>query len=130
MPYITEEIWSWTFADEQGEDSIHRAPWPVAALFGSIEAPDDPQSFALAVATLAAINKCKAEGEVSLGREIERLTLRANPKTLGRLAAVEEDVLAAVRCSSCQSEEDVQLDDGEIAVGEIVFAPKPGKTDR
>ena len=28
MPYITEEVWSWVFAEETGHPSIHRAPWP------------------------------------------------------------------------------------------------------
>ena len=26
LPYVTEEIWSWAFAAERGEPSIHRAP--------------------------------------------------------------------------------------------------------
>src|SRR5207247_1547083 len=28
LPYITEEIWSWAFAEETGSRSIHAAPWP------------------------------------------------------------------------------------------------------
>ncbi|MCS5637579.1 MAG: valine--tRNA ligase, partial [Myxococcota bacterium] len=28
LPYISEEVWSWSFAEESGEASIHRAPWP------------------------------------------------------------------------------------------------------
>ncbi|MBW2291210.1 MAG: valine--tRNA ligase [Deltaproteobacteria bacterium] len=130
MPYITEEIWSWTFADETGEHSIHQAPWPSAEQFASIEAPADPQSFDLAVAALAAINKCKADNEVSLGREIEKLTLRANPATFDRFGAVEGDVLAAVRCLAHQREEDSGMEDGEVAIGEIVFAAKPEKTKK
>jgi valyl-tRNA synthetase len=130
MPYITEEIWSWTFADETGEHSIHQAPWPSAEQFASIEAPADPQSFDLAVAALAAINKCKADNEVSLGREIEKLTLRASRATFDRFGAVEGDVMAAVRCLGHQREEDSGMEDGEVAIGEIVFAAKPEKTKK
>ena len=127
MPYITEELWSWTFAEETGEASIHRAAWPGASDFESVASPSDPESFALAVAALAAINKCKADNEVSLGREVENLSLTANAATLARFAAVEADVLAAVRCTRHQSEVDAQLEDGVVVVGNIAFAPKPEK---
>ncbi|MFT5696714.1 MAG: valyl-tRNA synthetase, partial [Myxococcota bacterium] len=127
MPYITEEIWSWTFAEETGEPSIHRAPWPSAVDFEGIAAPDSKQSFALAVGALAAINKSKADNEVSLGREVEKMTLNANAATLALLAPVEADVMAATRCASNQNKEDAQLEDGVVAIAEIVFAPKPEK---
>jgi valyl-tRNA synthetase len=127
MPYITEEIWSWTFAEETGEASIHRAPWPNASDFESVAGPDDSESFTLAVAALASINKCKADNEVSLGREVENLTLLGNAATLERLSAVEADVLAAVRCSAHQTEVDAGLEDGVVAVGNVAFAPKPEK---
>ncbi|MCP4039399.1 MAG: valine--tRNA ligase [bacterium] len=127
LPYITEEIWSWTFAEEKGESSIHRAPWPVAADFAAVEAPADANAFELAISALAVINKSKADNEVSLGRGVDKLTLRANAATLGRLASVEGDVLAATRCLAHQSEEDSALEDGEISIREIAFAPKPEK---
>ena len=28
LPFITEEVWSWAFAEETGHQSIHAAPWP------------------------------------------------------------------------------------------------------
>ncbi len=124
MPYITEEIWSWTYAEETGHASIHRAPWPCAESFETVAAPDAPHSFALAVTALAAINKCKADNEVSLGRGVEKLTLHANAKTLEQFRPVEADVLAATRCLGHQVEEDDQLEDGVISIGEIVFAEK------
>ena len=127
MPYVTEEIWSWTFAEETGEASIHRAPWPSAADFEGIAAPDDAESFALAIAALASINKGKTDNEVSLGREVEQLKLCANSATLSRLAPVEADVLLAARCHTHERDEDPQLEDGIIEAREMVFAPKPEK---
>lgn len=127
MPYVTEEIWSWTFAEETGEASIHTAPWPSASDFAGIAAPDDAGSFDLAVAALASINKGKTDNEVSLGREIEMLQVCANAGTLARLAVVEDDVLAAARCHAHQNNEDAALEDGVVEAREMVFAPKPEK---
>jgi valyl-tRNA synthetase len=127
LPYITEEVWSWAFAEETGHASVHRAPWPSEIDFENIEAPADAMSFDLAVAAHAAINKTKADGEVSMGREVERLRLVANPESLERLGPVLGDVLAAARCLSHTSEARPALEDGEFEVEEAVFAPKPEK---
>jgi valyl-tRNA synthetase len=127
LPYITEEVWSWVFADEKGQPSIHTAPWPGDADFEQIPAPGDPGSFDIAVAAFQAINKCKADGEVSMGREVETLELRANAHTLAALAPVLEDVLAATRCREHRLDERSALENGVIEAGEAVFAPKPEK---
>jgi valyl-tRNA synthetase len=99
LPYITEEVWSWCFAEEKGQPSIHRAPWPSHRDFADLAPPDDPASFDRAVACWGAINKAKSDAAVSMGREVERLVIEANPATLDRLEPVLGDVLAAARCS-------------------------------
>ncbi len=43
VPTITDEIWSWTFAEETGYQSLHLAPWPTLAAKGDI-----PERFQLA----------------------------------------------------------------------------------
>jgi valyl-tRNA synthetase len=125
LPYISEEAWSWAFAKETGHTSIHIAPWPKVSEFDAIPAPQHANSFDLAVAALAAINKCKADAEVSMGREVEKLTLRANATTLDQLAGVLDDVLAATRTQSHLSEEAADLEDGVIEIQNVSFAPKP-----
>lgn len=97
LPYVTDEVWSWVFAAETGHASIHRAPWPTVAELATVAAPADAGCFDVAVACLAAINKAKSEAGVSPGRGLARLTLAANPETLGRLAAVQGDVLKSAR---------------------------------
>ena len=32
VPTITDEVWSWTFAEETGYGSIHQAPWPTTVI--------------------------------------------------------------------------------------------------
>jgi len=127
LPYITEEVWSWSFAEETGHPSIHQAPWPGQADFAAVAAPDDVSSFDLAVAAHAAINKAKADAEVSMGREVEKLTLVAKGETLERLGPVLGDVLAAARCLSHTTEAREEMEAGVFAIEGAVFAPKPEK---
>jgi valyl-tRNA synthetase len=127
MPYISEEVWSWAFAGETGHESIHVAPWPSAADFDGIAAPAEPASFEIAVAAHAAINKAKADAEVSMGREVETLKLHANAATLAKLEAVLGDVLQAARCQAHTLAESTSLGDGEFEITDAVFAPKPEK---
>jgi valyl-tRNA synthetase len=124
LPYISEEVWSWAFAAETGRPSIHAAPWPGPEDFSGIEAPADAASFDLALAALNAINKAKSEAGVSAGRVAERLTLRANEKTLERIALVLGDAMGAARCLSHSTAVEAALEDGAFAVTDAVFAEK------
>jgi len=130
LPYISEEVWSWVFAEESGEKSIHRAPWPNTAELADIPEPANDASFDTAVACWNAINKSKADAEVSMGREAETLTLVANSATLEVLAPVLGDVLAATRCRQHELAADDALEDGEFTVRDAKFAPKPEKPAR
>jgi valyl-tRNA synthetase len=125
LPYITEEVWSWAFAAETGCPSIHRAPWPGPEDFASIPEPADPESFDVAIACLAAINRGKSEAAVSMGREVASLTLAANARTRAILAPVLSDVLAAARCARHEVVEDASLDDADFELRAITFADKP-----
>jgi valyl-tRNA synthetase len=120
---VTEEVWSWAFAEETGHASIHRAPWPDAAEFEAISAPAEPDGFAVAVAAYAAIHKAKADAEVSAGREVLELRLAANGKTLAKLAPVLEDVLAAARARH-HALEPAELADGVFEVRAARFAER------
>jgi valyl-tRNA synthetase len=124
LPYITEEVWSWVFAEEAEQKSIHRAPWPTAEDFADVTAPDDETSLETAVAALAAINKAKADAEVSLGRDVESLELAATPETLVRLAPVARDVLAAARCAEHGFTPQQDLEPGVFRVEQVRFAPR------
>jgi valyl-tRNA synthetase len=124
LPYITEEIWSWVYAEEKGKQSIHRAPWPGGEDFQAIEPPSSDESFDVAVACWAAINKSKADAEVSMGREALRLVIAANPKSLTRLEPVLSDVLAAARCLGHELAGRPEMEEGAFEILEAEFAPK------
>ena len=127
LPYITEEVWSWLFAQQTGSASIHRAAWPSEADFADLPAPADASSFAIAADCWRAINKAKADAEVSMGREVESLTIVARSSTLARLAPGLSDVLLAARCHAHELAEDTTLDDGAFAIRDATFAEKTAK---
>ena len=77
------------------------------------------------MACWGAINKAKSDASVSMGREVERLTLAANAKTLARLAPVLDDVLSAARCGEHTLEERESVADGAFEVADVVFAERP-----
>jgi valyl-tRNA synthetase len=124
LPYITEEVWSWVFAAETGQSSIHTAPWPSSADFAGIAPPDSPASFDLAMSCLNAINKAKSEGGASAGRVVERAVLSANAVTWAALQPVLADVVGAARCASYSTRVDATLEDGVFGVSDAVFAEK------
>jgi len=124
LPYISEEVWSWVYAEEKGQQSIHRAPWPDSSDFAGIEPPSSDESFDVAVACWAAINKSKADAEVSMGREALQLTIAASPKTLALLEPVLADVLAAARCLDHELAGRPELEEGVFEILDAEFAPK------
>ena len=121
MPYITEEIWSWAFAQETGHVSIHKAPWPGDADFQGIDAPRSAESFDVAVACITELRKYKTEHELSISREIERLTLVAHPDTLEIVKATLGDVMAAIRAKSYAIDADASLDANAFAVRDVAL---------
>jgi valyl-tRNA synthetase len=123
LPYIAEEVWSWAFAEETGQASIHRAPWPGTDDLAAVAAPTDPRCFDAAVACLSAVNKAKSEGGVSVGRGVANVTLAASATTLARLEPALSDVLASARVSSHTLTERSELADDVVEVADITFVP-------
>jgi len=124
LPYVCEEVWSWSFAAERSQPSIHRAPWPDAADFAGVREPADPESLELAVSCWAAINKAKAEAQVSAGHPLAELALGASGATLEAVKPVLADVLAAARVERHELREAPDLEDGAFAVLEARFAER------
>ncbi|MBI3210080.1 MAG: valine--tRNA ligase [Candidatus Solibacter usitatus] len=123
VPYITEEVWSWEFAAETGRRSVHQASWPTAAEF---PATADDALFETAVAALAAVNKSKSEGGVSVGRAISQLKIAANPATAARFEAARNDVAGAVRASGCEMSINDNLEDNQFEVVSVQFETSEG----
>src|SRR5262249_41425551 len=123
LPYITHEGWSWALAADTGHPTTRRAPWPGAEELGTVPAPLEPGCFDAAVACLAAINKAKSEGGVSVGRGVAAVTVAASPTTLARLEPALADVLKSARVTGHSLEPRPALADGVVEVADVTFAP-------
>jgi valyl-tRNA synthetase len=97
VPYITEEVWSWAFADETNQRSIHAAPWPTVAELASIAAPKDAGSFDVAVELMTAINKKKTELGASVGRIVRTTTIALPASRAEAIAPGLSDVLSSTK---------------------------------
>ena len=116
VPSITEEVWSWSFAEETGYASIHQAPWPLtdaavsslsnpalADLNGmpdrydlqGVGAPDVDGSFAVACRAIAAVRKAKHDAGISLGKPVGSLEILGSAERLDALRLVAGDVADA-----------------------------------
>ncbi|MBN1685003.1 MAG: valine--tRNA ligase [Spirochaetales bacterium] len=127
LPYITEEIWSWAFAEETGARSIHRAPWPAIGELSHVKEPASGSSFETAVNALASIHKEKTLAHMSAGAEIESLTVKTSPQTAADLRMVIGDVIDGARVRAYTLEEDTDVPPGTFAVENVVFAKKDEK---
>jgi valyl-tRNA synthetase len=101
LPYVTDEVWSWGFAQTSGARSIHTARWPSREEIASaVAAPCDGAAFDAACALLEAVRKAKSAAGATVGRHLTRLQIAASPATASLLAACMADLSAAARVPS------------------------------
>jgi valyl-tRNA synthetase len=97
LPFITDEIWSWSFAKETGFRSVHQAPWPTAEEIAVPTDEDDRSGLELAGEALLAINKARASVGVSTAREISTIRFRVAMPAERILQSILSDVRFAAR---------------------------------
>lgn len=95
MPFITEEIWSWVYAEQEGTDSIHISPWPTDSDFEDLHETDGSNSFNDAAVLMHRIFKIRAEKKMPNTDVLDSFGIGENE--LEKAAAFLEDVKAACR---------------------------------
>jgi valyl-tRNA synthetase len=127
LPYVTEEAWSWGFAESEGAPSIHRAPWPSAAEFAGLPPVEGRgAAFDAGCAFLEAVRKAKSGAGATVGRHLARLRIAASPTTARLVEPCLEDLVAAARAEGEVLEVKKGLADGSFEVVEIELAePRP-----
>ena len=114
MPYVTEEVWSWSFAGEGRTKSIHTSAWPTTADFEGVPRPEVEGTFDAAVEVMSKIRGAKTMAQKSLRWPVERLEIAGAESARDSLAPVIEDILRA----GAVAPEGLVLKDGETPEGE------------
>ncbi|HUY63541.1 MAG TPA: valine--tRNA ligase [Acidimicrobiales bacterium] len=90
LPFVTEEVWSWWH-----RESVHLAPWPVAAELPDAVAGGDTEVLALAAEVLGTVRRAKTAAKRSMRAEVSRLVVVDSPERLALLAQAEREVCQA-----------------------------------
>jgi valyl-tRNA synthetase len=123
LPYITEEIWSWSFAEAEGSPSVHKAPWPSAGEFSGLAAVEgDGAVFGATVAFLEAVRRAKSASGATVGRHVSRLRVASSARTADLLGRALDDALAAARVQEHAFETRDGMEDGTFEVPELELA--------
>ncbi len=95
QPYVTEEVWSWQFAAQTGESSIHKASWPTQIALQPQENAVSEETFAVAISVVSQIRGAKSAAQKSLKWPVEALRISGPEATLAQFSLVKGDVLRA-----------------------------------
>ncbi|MFI5183175.1 MAG: class I tRNA ligase family protein, partial [Vicinamibacteria bacterium] len=126
LPYITEEIWSWTFSKTEGQASIHRAAWPrVEEMAGLGATGAEGEVFTTAVAFLDAVRRSKSAAGATVGRHLSSLGIAAHPSTADCLEKSRSDAAAAARVQDLRIEPRPGMEPGLLEVLECQLAEMP-----
>lgn len=121
LPYVTEEIYTTLFTDEDG--SIHRAAWPTLATLPPGEADDEATERAgdTLVAIATAVRRYKSENGLSLGRELARLQIATDDATLADwLRASVTDLRSITRAATVEMSDQLDPSLQELAADGVV----------
>ncbi|MBF0364412.1 MAG: valine--tRNA ligase [Oligoflexia bacterium] len=125
FPFITDEIWSWTYHDRENVHSVHISSWPIPLELskehqGSLQVEFAKQIIHLAVETIGAIRAAKTEQQKNMRWPVEKLTIACTSDRWRLIELVLPDVCNAgnVKRESVhfQCEEDSELKELRVEV--------------
>lgn len=93
MPYVTEEVWSWRFAGDGRDASVHTTTWPDVAEVSGISG--DPEALKAATEVVSVIRGSKTSAQKGQRWGVDALTIRASGSDLELLNTVLDDVIRA-----------------------------------
>jgi len=94
VPFVTEEVWSWRFADG-ARPSVHTEKWPANSEVDVVPRPAHERTYGAAVEVLSAIRGAKTKAQKSLRWPVAGLEIIGPESERAALGPVLEDVLRA-----------------------------------
>jgi valyl-tRNA synthetase len=88
MPYVTEEVWSWSFAGDGKARSVHTSAWPTSAEFEAVPRPEVDGTFEAAVEVMTKVRGAKTKAQKSLRWPVASLEIAGPEAARGALAPV------------------------------------------
>ncbi len=104
LPFITEEVYSWKFRDEEKQESIHTSAWPEVSntfIDESIEKAGDA-----AIAVIQEVRKHKAQEQMSMKAELAKIIVTTEEDLTGFI----DDLKATTKAK------DIEVKKGEFSV--------------
>ena len=95
LPYVTEEVWSWSFAEDDKDASVHTTNWPSLEEVSSVSAAESPLTFDAAMEVIGKIRGAKTGAQKSLKWGVSSLEVKGPGENRSALEPVLADVLRA-----------------------------------
>ena len=112
LPTITDEIWSWCFADETNTNSIHESNWPNKNEFLEFQQSKYDNSLEVAIKAIRSVRQSKTSEGIGLGKPVEKMKISTNQMNFKILDFIFEDFSNASNCFDF--EKDVNEDENII----------------
>ena len=101
IPYITEEIWQWTFAgDADMNGSVHKSSWPAVEELEAIPEPVHESTWSVTLAVVEQVRKAKADAKLSMAAPVKSVTVTCTESNKDCMEAVADDIKRMLRIES------------------------------
>ena len=95
IPYMTEEVWSWSFVAGGRDRSVHTTAWPTISEVKTVPAPSHELSYRAAIEVTGKIRGTKTDAQKNLRWPVSSLIISGSDAHLAALKPMLSDVLAA-----------------------------------
>lgn len=104
LPTITDEIWSWCFAEETNTKSIHDSHWPDENEFMKFNKSKYSNSLDVVIKAIRSVRQSKTSKGIGLGKPVEKMTIVTNKNYHAILNHSFDDFCNASNCFEFQKE--------------------------
>lgn len=103
LPFLTDEIWSWTYAADAGmAASVHRSPWPSIEEFAGIPDPKHADVWEATIAVVDAVRKAKADANKSMKAPVHHVLVTAEQPVLDALHTTLDDIIGMLHIENVE----------------------------